>query len=131
MDILFLLADSQLSISIEWLTGIITAIVTAVGAGAKLLWNYFTNKLEKQEEVSKKTIDAKDLQIAALQDSLTKKGEEHAAAVERLQNVTLDKLEKYSEKVVGLVERVVEQEAEVAAILNSLHVDRGSDTGTV
>ena len=134
MDTLLFLADgaNQITMSLEWLAATVVAILGATGGGARLVWGYFTGKIKEMEDRLTAAIVAKDGQITALQFSLDTARREHSQAVERLQGVTLTKMEQFNEKVVGLVERVVEQQAEVAAILRSVQVQidrRGSDSG--
>ena len=134
MDEFLLLAEgaNQISLSLEWLAGIIAAATASIGGGAKLVWNFFTGKIGEIEARLQAAMTAKDDKISALQTDLDTARKEHAQAVERLQGVTLTKMEQFNEKVVGLVERVVEQQAEVAAILRSVQVEidrRGSDSG--
>ena len=125
---LFLLADgaeaaNQITMSLQWLGVTIVAVLGSLGGGAKLVWGYFTGKITVIEERLTSALLAKDGQITALQVSLDQARKDHSDAVERLQGVTLTKMEQFNEKVVGLVERVVEQQAEVAAILRSVQVE--------
>ena len=133
MDLLLLLAaegTNQITLSLEWLVGIATAATASLGGAARLVWNFFTNKINEQQTQFQLAISTKDTQIAAIQVQLDQARRDHSDAVERLQNVTLTKMEQFNEKVVGLVERVVEQQSETAAILRSVQVqiERGKSS---
>ena len=132
LDFFLPLAEStnQITMSLEWLVGIATAATASLGGAARLVWNFFTNKINEQQTQFQLAISTKDTQIAAIQVQLDQARRDHSDAVERLQNVTLTKMEQFNEKVVGLVERVVEQQSETAAILRSVQVqiERGKSS---
>lgn len=137
-DILLLLAqgpppggNGTITLDLTWFVGICVSAVGVVSGGVKLLWSYWTKRLDDETVRYQAMITAKDTAITELQKELSRKSDEHAHSIERLQGLTITKMETFNDKVVGLVERVVEQQAETGVILRSLQVDRrgGSDSG--
>ena len=127
----------------------VTAGIGMVGGALKLVWNYWTGRLEKVaadhatelttvrdahkedrgEQTSRYTaiLGKKDDRIEELQKELSKKSDELAAKIEELQGVTMQKMEQMMEKNVDLFERQLEQSAQFTAMVSNLKAQSTGD----
>lgn len=135
---LLLAAEESTGVStstIGWIVGsIITALTT--GGGAKLFWSWWVNKDKERRAAWAKVVsdkDAiiakKDAQIAELSTKLSKKSDQHAEKIEELMGMTLDKVEGWSGKIEGILDRSHAVQADFTAQVRKMNLEPGSDLG--
>ena len=157
---MLLLADGAV-LELNWpaIAGVITTILTGAGAGARVLWGYFTKREEEKRKGWKEVVDAKDAliaqkdaalakaqadaaaalkalrlekdeQVEALSKKLSTKSDEHAAKIQELMQLALSKVESMGDKNEALLDRALKVMAEFTQELRRI-AGEGSDAGSI
>lgn len=94
--------DHSLLLSVDVPDGLIwggiPTVLATIAGGIRLLWGYWTKRQEAERAQVKAVLEAKDAEITRLQKELSKKSDAHAAKVEELMMLAMNKVEEWGEK---------------------------------
>lgn len=116
------------------LAAVVTALLTGIPAGLKLVWSYWTrreqDKTARYKEVldrKDETVKAKDDRITELQKELSKKSDQHAKKVEELMLLAITKVEEWGERFMTQQDKLNETARAFDAAVRSLKVEPDGD----
>ena len=82
----------------ELIWGGIPTLLGSAGVAIRLLWGYWTKQQERKDKATETQIKDFQTEITRLQKELSRKSDEHAAKVEELLKLAMDKVEEWGEK---------------------------------
>lgn len=124
--------------------GAVATLLGTVGGAVKIVWGYWTKREAEKRAAWQKVVADKDLLIAAkdqslanlrkekdgviteLQKELSRKSDEHAAKIQELMGITIEKVEDLGQKTESLLDRALTTQAEFTAEVRRLRIQNGS-----
>ena len=134
MDLFHILQLADFELSWGGLAAVIGGGLTSIGAGLKVVWNYWIKREREKSEAWQAVVAGKDALIAAkdtrieeLSKELSRKSDAHAAKIQELMGVTLDKVEGWSGKLEQVIDRSLKVQADFTSEVRKLNWGHGPD----